>query len=107
MSLVNPKPIKLNPRKEKKVQSVEHVKEYMKNYHCQFRENNSELVRLKERTKYHKQKHHLDDKFCEQYGHYSGDVYKIKSEFQKVVYSAPELFPHIIKLLQEQCEINE
>ena len=91
MSLIN-RNIEINENKKCK-----------KEYSQQYRKNNLQILKLKERTKYHKRNNNLSDAFCSLYGEYSGDVYKIKKEFNQIKNTCPELIEHILQLLHDEA----
>ncbi len=69
-------------------------------YFQEYRELNRSSLIQKQKTKYYAKTYGLGSDFVELYGEYSGDVFKVQKEFQKIRQLAPELLPHIIQLLQ-------
>lgn len=63
-----------------KINKTEDKKEYFKNY----RENNLEHMRNLERLKYYKNKYKLDQEFINDFGEFSGDVFKIIQDIKKL-----------------------
>jgi hypothetical protein len=82
---------------DKKVNKTKNMKEYMKEY----RESHNNHLKAYERNKYYKRKYELDDNFLSQFGTYSGDVFKIKNDFNKIKINCPELLPHILDILKD------
>lgn len=77
-------------------------------YQKQYRQKNNQKITAIERTKYYKSKYNLTDDFIQQYGEYSGDVYKILQSSKELLQKAPILKPHILNLLQKiDLELGE
>jgi hypothetical protein len=74
------------------------------NYFKEYRTNKSEHIKALERCHYYKKKYSLEDEFISDFGEYSGDVFKIKKSFDKLITSCPSLEQHIIKLLQKKSD---
>ena len=69
------------------------------NYFKEYRLNNLESMKAHERSNYYKKKYNLDDEFIEKFGMYSGDVFKIKKDFDTLIEKCPILKSHILELL--------
>jgi hypothetical protein len=82
--------------KEPKVKKTENKTEYFKEY----REKNGDHLKTLDRMKYYTKKYELEEDFLAKFGEYSGDVFKLLKTFKKLETSAPELKPHILKLLE-------
>jgi len=83
-------------QKEKKTDNPNYFKEY--------RSTNQEHIKALERCHYYKKKYSLDEEFISNFGEYSGDVFKIKKSFDKLITVCPSLEQHIIKLLQKKSD---
>ena len=82
----------LLPRPEKKIATSD-----MTQYIKQYREKNGDHMRTQQRNKYYKNRYNLPPDFVEKYGEYSGDVYKLQKEFDKLHQQCPEITEHVIK----------
>lgn len=75
------------------------------NYFKEYRLNNLDTMKAYERSKYYKKKYNLDDDFVTKFDRYSGDVFKIKKEFDKLVKECPILKKHVLELLEKESLI--
>lgn len=71
------------------------------NYFKDYRQNNLDHIKANERSKYYKKKYNLDDEFTTKFDKYSGDVFKIKRDFDKLINECPILKQHVLDLLSK------
>ena len=88
-------------KKQTKEKKSADMNKYMKEY----RDKNLQHFHNIEKTKYYKKKYNLDDVFIEQYGEFSGDVYKLVNVFKDIKQKEPQLIPHILKMLETDASI--
>jgi hypothetical protein len=68
-------------------------------YYKEYREQNLSHLRNLEKCKYYKNKFGLNAEHVEKFGEFSGNIFKIQKEIEKIKNGNPLLIPLLIELL--------